>query len=129
MTHEQTTMTIKKALAEFVSAKADGMTRRALRNYQEVLDIFAEFLEARGITSVEWGPGATPAAGRKRSATVDQIIGLFDDFNESYLVKTVEAEREFLRSAALTCRDLGRWLQTLGTKPTRRVAEPTRVHA
>ena len=129
MNHELTTMTIKKALAEFVSAKADGMTRRALRNYEEVLDLFAEFLETRGITAVEWGPGATPAAGKKRSATVDQLIGLFDDFNEGYLVKTVEAEREFLRAAAITCRDLGRWLQSLGQRPPRRSAEAPRAHA
>lgn len=129
MNHELTTKSMKKVLAEFVSTKAAGMTRRALRNYEEVLDLFGEFLEERGVTTLEWGAAPAAPVTKKRGATVEQVIALFDDFNEVYLVSTVKAEREFLRAAALTCRDLGRWLQTLGQRPQRRPSATTPVHA
>lgn len=133
MTQDTTIITIKKACAEFMGAKAEGLTRRALRNYQEVLDLWAEFLDDRGIDLLDLG--GSPAAGARKAATasVEQVLGLLDEFNDDYLVSVVKAERDFLRSAGVVCRDFGRWLKSLTHRPTRRpdeaAASAGRVHA
>ncbi|MCA9634909.1 MAG: hypothetical protein KC420_02635 [Myxococcales bacterium] len=110
MTQELTTITITKAFAEFMAAKGETLTRRALRNYSEVLDLLVEFLDDKGISSVEL------VAPRRGGATIEQMLGFIDDFNDDYLVNTVKAERDFLRNAGQVSRDLGRWLKNLSAR-------------
>jgi hypothetical protein len=130
MTQEATIITIKKACAEFLSARAEGLTRRALRNHQEVLDLWVEFLDDRGIGSIDLGP---PAANARRTASLEQINGLLDDFNDDYLVAVIKAERDFLRTAGAVTRDFSRWLKALTTRQGRQSDEATasagRAHA
>ncbi|MEZ4448696.1 MAG: hypothetical protein R3B09_04385 [Nannocystaceae bacterium] len=124
-----TTITIKKACAEFLGARAEGLTRRALRNYQEVLDLWVEFLDDHGIGSIDLV--ASTATGRK-TGTVEQVLGLLDEFNDDYLVTVVKAERDFLRSAGVVSRDFSRWLKSLTSRPSRRADEAAmagRAHA
>lgn len=133
MIHDITTITIKKACAEFLSAKSEGLTRRALRNYQEVLDLWAEFLDDHGIGHIDLGLAVAPVGARKASvASVEQVLGLLDEFNDDYLVSVVKVERDFLRSAGVVSRDFSRWLKSLTNRPTRRPDESAsagRVHA
>lgn len=109
MTQELTNITITKAFADFLGGKGDTLTRRAQRNYTEVLDLLGEFLEEHGITEM----GATP---RRGAGTIDQVLALIDEFDDDYLVSTIKAEREFLRQAGVVSRDLCRWLKNLGAK-------------
>lgn len=128
MTQERTIITTKKACAEFLNARAEGLTRRTLRTYQEVLDLWVEYLDDRGIATIDLT--ASTAAGR-RTGTIEQVLALLDEFNDDYLVSAVRAERDFLRSAGLVSRDFSRWLKSLTPRPSRREGESMagRLHA
>jgi 16S rRNA G527 N7-methylase RsmG len=117
MTDTQNTITTSVAFEDFLKAKADGLTRRALRNYREVLDLLVEFLDDNGIETITEGPAG--AAG------IAEILELVDEFNDDYLVSTINAERDFLRTAGQVSRDLSRWLKNLTS--TRRVARAAPV--
>ena len=103
MTDTLKIITVHDAFEDFLRAKGDGLTPRALRNYREVLDLFAEFLDERGLGSFSPGPSS--------AAHIEEILDLVDEFNDDYLVGTIQAERDFLRTAGLVSRDLSRWLR------------------
>ncbi len=103
MTDTLKIITVSDAFDDFLRVKGEGLTRRAQRNYREVLDLFAEFLDERGLGSFSRGPSS--------AAHIEEILDLVDEFNEEYLVGTIQAERDFIRTAGLVSRDLSRWLR------------------
>jgi len=102
---------VTDAFEDFLKVRSAGLTRRASRSYRDVLDLFAEFLDDRGLGSFSQGPTG--------AAQLQEILDLVDEFNEEYLVSTIKAERDFLRIAGQVCRDLTRWLKNQG--PTGRM--------
>lgn len=94
---------VNDAFEDFLKIKGEGLTRRAQRNYRDVLDLFAEFLDERGLGSFSQGPSGV--------SQLEEIIDLVDEFNDEYLVGTINAERDFLRIAGQVTRDLSRWLK------------------
>ncbi len=121
MTTTLNIITITDAFEDFLSVKGDGLTPRALRNYRDVLDLFAEFLDERGLGSFSQGPsGATQ---------IEEILDLQDEFNDEYLVSTIQAERDFLRIAVQVSRDLSRWLKNKASPRLTRQTPAARAHA
>jgi hypothetical protein len=117
MTDTLKIITVNDAFEDFLRVKGDGLTRRAHRNYREVLDLFAEFLDDRGLGSFSQGPSS--------AAHIEEILDLVDEFNDEYLVGTIQAERDFLRTAGLVTRDLSRWLRN---RPIPGAASTPAVH-
>jgi len=104
MTEHLNAISITQTFDDFMTAKVDEFTRRTLRKYGEVLSLLAEFLEDHGFTTIERGP--------QGAATLTDIIELIEEFNDDYLVREIDAERDFLRVATAASRDITRWLRT-----------------
>lgn len=104
MTDHLNAISITQTFDDFIVAKADELTRRTLRKYGEVLSLLGEYLEDHGITTIERGP--------QGAATIKDILELIEEFNDDYLIRVIDAERDFLRSATSMSRELSRWLRT-----------------
>lgn len=94
---------ISQMFDDFLEAKSDGLTRRTARKYAEVLALLEEFLEDHGITAIE--------LGSQGASVLRDTLELIEEFNDEYLVRTIDAERDFLRVASAASRDLSRWLK------------------
>lgn len=110
MSHECTEMTVTAALHAFMTGKTELLSRRARRNYEDVLELIDEYLANHGVTSIDFvtSPARHPKAD---TAGVDRVLALLDDFEDDYLIAELEAEREFLRVAEYVIRDVVRWLR------------------
>ena len=121
MTTTLNIITVTDAFEDFLKAKGNGLTPRTRRNYRDVLDLFAEFLDERGLGSFSQGPSG--------AARIEEILDLQDEFNDDYLVNTIQVERDFLRIAVQVSRDLSSWLKNKTSPRLIRSTAATRAHA
>jgi len=105
---DHNSIAINQTFDDFLKAKSDALTRRTARKYAEVLALLEEFLEDHAITMIERGP--------QGASTLRTTLRLIEEFNDDYLIRTIQAERDFLRVASATTRDLSRWLKTHATR-------------
>ena len=94
----------------FSNLRTAGMNRRGRHNFMEIIDSLSEYFEECNVEVVNLARGALNQP-RRRVFSCARVLEMLDDFEDDYLISTLDADPEFMRRASYVVRDFTRWLR------------------
>ncbi len=101
---------IDELLRRFTTFRGRDLRRRGLQNLQEVIDLLQEYFDEAGVNALDIRRDA-PGAKRRGVITIERAVQYLDDFEDDYLIRVIDADREFIRRAEPIVRGFTRWIR------------------
>ncbi|MCA9718895.1 MAG: hypothetical protein H6713_17025 [Myxococcales bacterium] len=77
---------------------------------QEVIDLLDEYFHSAGVRIVDIRRNA-PKSKQRGVITIERAVQFLEDFEDDYLIRTIDADREFIRRAEHVVRGFMRWIR------------------